>query len=77
MRESTTDSFLKLKKDDHSWLTAKGEIIPFKEMDIWHIYNSFRMLQRHQKFYENEIVIPDQMNERLKEHQEKYPEYWI
>ena len=77
MRESIYDSFEKLKKDDTKWLGRKGQIYVFDEMDIWHVFYTYNLIKRAEKLDEKTYVIPDKLMERVKEHQKKFPEYWI
>ena len=77
MRESIYDSFEKLKKDDTEWLDRNGDIHLFDEMDIWHIYYTYKLIKRTEKKNKKTFIIPDKLMKRVKEHQKMYPEYWI
>ena len=82
MRQHPSDNFLKLEKSDILWMDSSGNIHEIEKMDLWHIYNAVKMLERRNKLYRElkfeEITIPSLMLLRLEtEFAEKYPEYMI
>ncbi len=81
MRKNIDDSFYKLEKDDKKWMDREGNIHNIKDMDLFHVYYTVKMIERKNKTLEimnkSTFIIPDLLLKRLEEFYNIYPEYAI
>lgn len=64
-----TDSKRQKLLDNKTWITRDGEIIPIKEMDIWHLRNCINLLAplKKEKYYRTwRTTLRRELNRKLK-----------